>query len=216
MLAGGFFQRISLSVYAPRVSNTLRDKNNSVNYPRMHGTRETVRALCARSFAHTVFVQGAQGTYGWSILVQVEGIWPTGAQGIHVCDLCFRTRIDVFVWVWCVVCEEKEIRFKLVLFERGHARAPVQIEPRPARFGALWSKITKTKGLKDSWFLVSKSWCCPGKVSEPSFRAWSLCEQSWSWLINSWCKNRVNRYFERGLWVKSTKFQDEDGYMLHN
>ena len=60
------------------MSNSLRNNNISVNYPRALGTRETTRALCARSFAHIVYGQGAY-VYVIQNPVQVGANSATGA-----------------------------------------------------------------------------------------------------------------------------------------
>ena len=66
------------------MSNSLRNNNISVNYPRALGMRETVRALCARSFAHTVYGQGTRIRVNQNSL-QVGAKTATGAYADLLC-----------------------------------------------------------------------------------------------------------------------------------
>ena len=77
------------------------------------------------------------------------------------------------------VCEE----FKARIGIKGHARDAIHFWTAVARFGALWSKITKTQGRK------------------------VLCSKPCEWVFRAWwtCEKCLNESFERGLEAKTRK-----------
>ena len=130
------------------------NKNLTVNYPRASCAQNRVRIMrvqfrgrCHQNYCTHVYVQGMR-------LLVDEGKVNRIEQPARAHVMCVYIVFAHASRFSCVQIFTRGLCEGLVLFAlktKGHARTPLQKTTRVARFGAVWSKITKTQGCIEFW-----------------------------------------------------------------